>query len=124
MQFRLKKENPINTRRLDAIFEGNSSSDKGESFCNNANDEENDFDEDGEEVLRTFVSDSETCFKESILHRDLELQSNIKSDCDDINDVGDNNNQLNNSDSQPLPPTKQGRASTAAKGGMHCSATK
>ena len=89
---------------IDAIFEESSFSDEGESFCNSFIDEASDFDEDGEEVPRTFISDSEPCFRESILHRDLELQANNKRDSDDSDDASDNDNLLDNSDSQSLPP--------------------
>ena len=105
------------------MFKESSSSDAGEGFCNSSIDEESDFDRDGD-VPRTFVSDSEPCFRESILHRDLELQSNNKCDSDDSDDTSDNDNPLNDSDSQSLPPRKQVRASTATKRGVYCSATK
>lgn len=60
---------------IDAIFEESSSSNEG--------DKESDFYGDEQDVHRTFVSDSELCFRESILHRDLELQSKNKCDSDD-----------------------------------------
>ena len=81
---------------IDAIFEESSSSDEGESFCNSYIDEKSDFNGDGEEVSRNFVSNKEPCFRESILHRDLELQSNDKCDS---SDASDNDNALDDSDS-------------------------
>ena len=109
---------------IDAIFEESSSSDKGENFCSSSIDKESDLDGDGEDVLRAFVWGSEPCFRESILHRDLDLQSNNKCDSDNSDDASDNNNSLDHSDSQSLPPRKQVRASTATKRGVRCSATK
>ena len=44
------------------------------------------------------------CSLESILHRDLKLQSNNKCDSDDSDDASDNDNPLDDSDSQSLPP--------------------
>ena len=79
---------------IDAIFEESSSSDEGESFCNR------------EEVPRTFASNSEPCFRESILHRDLKLQSNNKFESDGRDDASDNDNPLDNSGSQSLSPRK------------------
>ena len=72
-----------------------------------------DFDGDAEEVSRTFFSDSEPCF---ILHRDL--------DSDVSDDASDNDNPLDNSDSQSILPRKQVKTLTAAKRGVHCSATR
>ena len=64
------------------------------------------------------------CFRKSILHRDLELQSYNKCDSDDTGDTSDNDNPLNDSDCQFLPPRKQVRASITTKRGLHYSATK
>ena len=49
---------------------------------------------------------------------------NEGDDSDDSDDTSDNDNPLNDSDSQSLPPRKQVRASTATKRGVYCSATK
>ena len=115
-----QREKALSTHNvIDAIFEESSSSDEGECFCNSSIDEESDFDGDGEDFPRTFVSDSEPCFSESILHRDLELQANNKCDSDDCDDASDNDNPLDDSDSQSLPSRKQVRASIATKSGVH-----
>ena len=105
---------------IDAIFEESSSSNEG--------DKESDFYGDEQDVHRTFVSDSELCFRESILHRDLELQSKNKCDSDDSdhdsNDASDNYYPLDDSDSQSLASWMQVRVPISTKRGVHCLDTK